>query len=371
MSEDTNLTGNNFMSSDSVQDSMSEVFDKMQEEDSSPEPKEEPKTEEESADYSTPDEGTQEEAQEDVSEPEEDHTETAEVKEDKTEESPEQPSGKIPIGLSDEIKEKWDEIPDYIKTDLDKREKDFSKNIAKSAEFVKHSQAIRNIEAPYQAMMQSLGANSMMAYQDHLKHAYTLNHGSQEQKVQLVQNILRTFGIEIPSNQGFKEDWEDDFQNSSPDPKVEHLTNQVNVLTNVINGQEQKSRDSQQHKADMVIDSFRNDPKHKYFDEVNPLMQGILQSGQARNLDEAYEMATMAHPKVRTSVLANKNGKESKVRRQEAKAKTAKSKNAESTNLRSKGGKVSLSESKETVKRGKMPDFSKTMASVYDSFQEE
>ena len=254
---------------------------------------------------------------------------------------------------------------------MDKREKDFSRNIAKSAEFVKHSQAIRNIEAPYQAMMQSLGANSMMAYQDHLKHAYTLNHGSQEQKVQLVQNILRTYGIEIPSNQGFKEDWEDDFQNSSPDPKIEHLTNQVNTLTNVINGQEQKSRDSQQHKADMVIDSFRNDPKHKYFDEVNPLMQGILQSGQARNLDEAYEMATMAHPKVRTSVLANKNGKESKVRRQEAKAKTAKSKNAESTNLRSKGGKVSLSESKETVKRGKMPDFSKTMASVYDSFQEE
>ena len=43
MSEDTNLTGNNFMSSDSVQDSMSEVFDKMQEEDSSPEPKEEPR----------------------------------------------------------------------------------------------------------------------------------------------------------------------------------------------------------------------------------------------------------------------------------------------------------------------------------------
>ena len=88
MSEDTKLTGNNFMSSDSVQDSMSEVFDKMQEEDSSPEPKEEPKTEEESADYSTPDEDTQEEAKEDVSEPEEDDTETAEVKEDKTEGSP-------------------------------------------------------------------------------------------------------------------------------------------------------------------------------------------------------------------------------------------------------------------------------------------
>ena len=370
MSEDTKLTGNNFMSSDSVQDSMSEVFDKMQEEDSSPEPKEEPKTEEESADYSPPDEDTQEEAKEDVSEPEEDDTETAEVKEDKTEGSPEQPSGKIPIGLSDEIKEKWDEIPDYIKKDLDKREKDFSRNIQKSAGFVKHSQAIRNIEAPYQAMMQSLGANSMMAYQDHLKHAYTLNHGSQEQKVQLVQNILRTYGIEIPSQNASADDW--DFGDTpTSDPKLEQLTNQVNVLTNVINGQEQKSIDSQQYKADMTIDSFRNDPKHKYFDEVNPLMQGILQSGQAKNLEEAYEMATMAHPKVRTSVLANKNGNESKVRRQEAKAKTAKSRNAESTNLRSKGGKVSLSQSKETVKRGQMPDFSKTMASTYDSFQDE
>ena len=370
MSEDTNLTGNNFMSSDSVQDSMSEVFDKMQEEDSSPEPKEEPKTEEESADDSTPDEGTQEEAQEDVSEPEEDHTETAEVKEDKTEESPEQPSGKIPIGLSDEIKEKWDEIPDYIKKDLDKREKDFSKNIAKSAGFVKHSQAIRNIEAPYQAMMQSLGANSMMAYQDHLKHAYTLNHGSQEQKVQLVQNILRTYGIEIPSNQGFKEDWEDDFQNSSPDPKIEHLTNQVNTLTNVINGQEQKSRDSQQHKADMVIDSFRNDPKHKYFDEVNPLMQGILQSGQAKDLEEAYEMATMAHPKVRTSVLAEQSSQNGKTKRKEATEKSDKAKRIAGTNLKSKGGKVTLKAGREVVKRGAMPDFSKTMASTYDSMEE-
>ena len=371
MSEDTNTpTGNNFMQDESIQDSMGAVFDKMQEEpaedSSSPEPKDDPKAEEESAETSTPEEDDQTEEKADVSEPEEGESETVE---DESKEKSDQPFDKIPIGLSDDVKDNWADLPDYVKEDLVKREKDVNAKFQKSAEFVKHSQAIRNIEAPYQAMMQSLGADSAQAYQDHLKTAYTLNHGSQQQKVDLIQKTINAYGIELPSK-SLSDDWDFD-TDSNPDPKIEQLTNQVNQLTNILNGQQQDNQNSNQAQADRTIQEFRSDPKHKYFDEVNPLMQGILQSGQAKDLDEAYEMATMAHPKVRTSVLAAKTGKTEKARRQEATNKATKAKEAAGTNLRSKGGRTSITQGREPVKRGQLPDFSKTMASVYDSMVEE
>jgi hypothetical protein len=369
MSEDSSTpAGNNFMQADSIQDSMSEVFDNMQddpaEKSSSPEPTDEPKTEEESAETSAPEEESQDEEKVDVSEPEEGETETAE---DKPEDSTDQPSDKIPIGLSEEVKNNWADLPDYVKDDLIKREKDVNSKFQKSAEFVKHSQAIRNIEAPYQAMMQALGANSEQAYQDHLKTAYVLNHGSMAQKADLIQKAIDTYGIQLAS-QDPSDDW--DFESNTQDPKMEQLTNQVNQLTNILNGQQQDKQNSQQASADKTIQEFRNDPNHKYFDEVNPLMQGILQSGQASNLEEAYEMATMAHPKVRTSVLAAQSSKSKKEHRQEASKKASKAKEAAGTNLKSKGGKVSITQGRESVKRGQLPDFSKTMASVFDSMQD-
>jgi hypothetical protein len=374
MSEDTEgpVVGN-FMQADSVQDSMGAIFDKMQEEPAedsdNSETTDESKAEEESAETSTPEEDTQDEDQEDVKEPE---GEDNNAVDDEPKESSEQPTDKIPIGLSEEVKSNWADLPDYVREDLIKREKDVNTRFQKSAEFVKHSQAIRNIEAPYQAMMQTLGANSEQAYQDHLKTAYILNHGSMVQKANLIQSAIDTYGIQLASQESSSNDWEDAFGESpQTDPKIEQLTNQVNQLTNMLNGQQQANQNSQQANADSTIEAFRNDPAHKYFDDVNPLMQGIMQAGQAKTLEEAYEMATMAHPKVRTSVLAEQNSKNNISRRKEAKAKTAKAKSAESTNLKSKGGKVSISQGRESAKRGDMPDFSKTMASVYESMQDE
>ena len=374
MSEESStpeIPAGNFMQADTVQESMSAVFDKMQEEEPSntTETDNETETEDDSADDSTPKEDTQSQHQSEESEPQETEAKTEDAPSEESGDNAGQPTDKIPVGLSEEVKSNWDELPDYVKTDIVKRERDAQKNFEKNSEFVKHSKAIRNLEAPYQAMMQALGANPITAYKDHLNTAYILNNGSQAQKTALIQTAIDTYGIELASNKSSGEDW--DFDEPSTDPRMEQLMNQVNALTNELNGQKNSVEVAQQSNADKVISDFRTDPAHKYFDEVNPLMQAMIGSGQAKNLDEAYEMATMAHPKVRTSVLAEKGSKNKKAKLEEAKNKSNKAKNAAGTNLKSKGGNVILTQKRESVRRGAMPDFSKTMANTYDSLSED
>lgn len=365
-------TGNNFMQQDSIQDSMSAVFDKMQEEPASetPAPEPEPKPEEESAEASPLEDGTEAEEKVEAPEPtEEAESKTEDAPKDKDSDNSEQPTEKIPISLSEEVKKNWDEIPDYVRKEIVKREADQTKFIQKNSEFIKHSQAIRNLEAPYQAMMQALKADPITAYQDHLNTAYILNSGTPQQKADLIQKTINAYGVQLPSQKSSDDDW--DFDSVSTDPKIEELTNQVNQLTQMLNSQQQNDQLMQQSSADKVISDFRADPKHKYFDEVNPLMQSMLQSGAAKDLSEAYDMATMAHPSVRTSVLAEKAKAGKEAKRKDAQKKSEAAKKVAGTNLRSKGGNVSLQQERAQVKRGAMPDFSKTMASVYDSLIDE
>jgi len=372
-SERPNIGGNNFLNSDSIQNTMTKAFENATTEEEvkevTPEPSSEPAREEESAETSTPEADTSEEGQEDVSEPEDDEAKQDDAPKEEQPEKSEQPSDKIPVALSEDVKKIWSELPDSVKVDLQKREKDFAKKIQTTSEFANHSKAIRDIEAPYQAMMQSLGANSLQAYQDHLKTAYTLNHGSQQQKLDLIQKTIQAYGIELPSQQVSDDDW--DFGDNTSNPEIEDLKKQVGQLTNMLNGQQQNNQNIQQAEADKVINDFKADPEHKYFDEVNPLMQGILQSGEAKTLEDAYDMAVMAHPKVRTSVLAEKNSKAEKERKTEAKKKANKAKKTAGTNLTSKGGHSSQGNDAKPVKRGQMPDFSQTMKNVYASMQEE
>lgn len=57
--------------------------------------------------------------------------------------------------------------------------------------------------------------------------------------------------------------------------------------------------------AGKAVDAFASDPKNKYFKEAGPLMAQILQSGQAKDLSAAYELACLQTPSVRGKYLAD------------------------------------------------------------------
>jgi len=63
-----------------------------------------------------------------------------------------------------------------------------------------------------------------------------------------------------------------------------------------------EQRETQQHIQS--IEAFASDPAHPYFNDVRAQMANFIRSGQAKDLKDAYEQATWAHPVIRQQLLS-------------------------------------------------------------------
>lgn len=66
------------------------------------------------------------------------------------------------------------------------------------------------------------------------------------------------------------------------------------------------------------VEKFFSDSANKYAAQVKPIMAGLLQSGQANDLKDAYEKAIWANPEIRTELLKQQVADQEKARAEEA-----------------------------------------------------
>lgn len=87
------------------------------------------------------------------------------------------------------------------------------------------------------------------------------------------------------------------------------LAQQFVQLQNTVTQLQQQLQQNQISPIEAEIESFRNDPAHPYYNDVEPHMMGLLQAGKVpgatprERLHNVYEMAVWAHPEARQSLL--------------------------------------------------------------------
>lgn len=77
------------------------------------------------------------------------------------------------------------------------------------------------------------------------------------------------------------------------------LMQRIQTLEQGIQAQQQAEAEARRQEVQSQIDSFANDPKNVYFENVQEQMAVLLKSGQAKTLPDAYDMACWANPEVR------------------------------------------------------------------------
>jgi len=107
-------------------------------------------------------------------------------------------------------------------------------------------------------------------------------------------------------------------------PDIAHLMNEIAALrqsTNpeAIRNQLQEQMESANIKTE--VDAFASNPKNNFLEQVKPLMASLLSSGQAKDLQEAYDKACWSDPTIRTSLLAAQNTELDAKRKAEVRAK--------------------------------------------------
>jgi hypothetical protein len=286
------------------------------------------------------DEGPVEEVAEEVVETEEteaqaevesDEIEEGEASQEETEEA--QAETEAPNSWREDAKAIFKDLPEEAQAEILKREADFEKGIAKHAEKAKQADDFLTAAAPYTAMIAAEGGTPAKAFESLLQTAAIFRVGSPQQKADTVRQLIQQFGVDVnlvsPQDEGTA---------TYQDPDLAALKAEIADLKGQLTTQQATEQNQKIQTANQQIEEFAQAEGHEHFDKVRTQMGVLIQSGQAKGLQDAYDQSLWLVPELREEMLAKQKKAEEDKKTAETKKAVKKAKKAAGTNLKSKGG---------------------------------
>lgn len=229
-------------------------------------------------------------------------------------------------------------LPEVARKEIAKREADYSRGIQQHAEKAKIADTLMREIQPYEAMLRSEGSTPDRAIASLLRSAYVLRTASPQQKTELIMQIAQQYGADLSQFQGQQDTAGQQDSTLQMQQLVQQLVSPHLQKIQQWEQQQQQARQTSEQQMEQEISSqietFQHatnedgTPKHLYFENVRPLMSAYFANGQAKSLEQAYEMACWANPEVRAALLADQQRATEAQRLEEAKRKATGARNA-------------------------------------------
>lgn len=221
-----------------------------------------------------------------------------------------------PVALSGSIKEKWKELPADVRAEWIKRENDIHQMFTRHDGELNMGRKVKDIVTPYMPLIQAANSTPEKTISDLMNTAYILATGSPTQKAQILQRVAQEYEVDL----GLMA------QQPKIDPNIYAMQQEINQLRQQANPDAIRNQLQEQMQYDSMlkeISTFAANPANKHFEKVKPFMGSLLESGQAKDLQEAYDMACYADPTIRSTLLAEQTAELEAKRKKELSAKKA------------------------------------------------
>lgn len=206
-------------------------------------------------------------------------------------------SNTAPNTWKKEAAAKWAELPVEARTEIARREADFHKGIEQYREAAGFAQTMERAISPYAATLKSLNISPDKAIAELMGADHRLRYGQPAEKQAYFKQLAQNYGIDL---NGLTAEAQ---QQEYVDPSIAALQQQVQHLNGYIQNQQNTSQQQAQASLNSEIAAFAADASHSHFETVKPHMIALLQAGQAKDLQDAYEQASFANPVTRTAML--------------------------------------------------------------------
>jgi len=179
-----------------------------------------------------------------------------------------------------------------LRVEAERRESDFHRGVS---EFKSHSERAKAYDqaiAPYQQHLQKLGVDAPTAINALMRADVTLRTSDPATKAQYFAQLAREYGIDLAQ-----------VQNPQPlDPQTQFLHQQLNELRQQQQLWQNQLQQQEQMRVQQELQQFATADR-KHFDAVRNDMADLLETGKAKDLQEAYDMAVWMRPDVRQTLI--------------------------------------------------------------------
>lgn len=246
-----------------------------------------------------------------------------------------------------DLESEWANLPERVREEIHKREQDFHAGVRQYRDAAGFGQSMAQEFLPYQQVIRERGLTPQGIVRDILRSLNTLVTGSEEAKTQEFLNLANAYGINLDNVMSLRQR-----APSQAEVDLTPVLQRVDAIEARFTQAEQERERLQREEDEANVNAFLSDPKRPHAKAVSREMASLLLSGQARNLEEAYEKAIWIHPEVRQKLLQQQEKERQKREAEEAAA----AKKAAAANVNRRGSHPA------PAKRGTMED---TARAVY------
>lgn len=193
------------------------------------------------------------------------------------------------------------------------------------ADYTRKTQEIAEVRKAIEPMKEQLDLRGISEGQ-YVRQLAAADKYLSEKPVEAMQHLMQNYGVSAEQLTGQSDEYSD--------PEVSKLQQEVNSLKQQLQQQTQQQQQASEDQVNQQVTQFATETdekghlKHPDFDHLKPAMAGLIQSGHAKDLHDAYEQAKWADPQIREKLLAEQQRQASQETEKQRKEKATKAKKA-------------------------------------------
>ena len=226
--------------------------------------------------------------------------------------APRQQGERAPASWKPEVREHWAQLPETVRSEIQRREVEVQRTLQESAEARKNYDMVMRTIAPYEAFIRAENSNPIQAIDNLMSTAARLRTGTAPELAQMVAGLVKQFGIGRFGNQ-FIEQLDSALAGQAPQQDyqqtaIEQVLNQKlapvqQMLTQFQQAQLQQQQLVTQQAQSEVADFLS---KAEFGEDVREDMADLLETAQRRgqtlSLADAYKKACLMNDSVRAVI---------------------------------------------------------------------
>lgn len=245
---------------------------------------------------------------------------------------------RVPDTWRPEAQAKWAQVDPVVRAEIAKREQDVARFVGEATPAINIAKAVTKTFEPYMPMLQRFGVDPIQHLQGLLQGHTILLFGEPAVKARMIANLAQQAGVDL---QALAADPNSSAQaNNQQLGYIRSLEERLARMETGVTGVTSTIQEAREAELSQGIMAFASDTEqHPFFWEVANTgeIKALIDSGAARTLSDAYELAVLKNPVTRAKQLALESKRQAEAAATANAAKVTAARRATGANVKSRG----------------------------------
>lgn len=192
---------------------------------------------------------------------------------------------KTPQSWKKDYHEVWQTVPENVREYVWQREEQMKAGVQPLLSKAEQFDAINQVVEPYLPTIKGLGHTVPQVIKTFFEADKILRSGNPQEKLAYIGQIAHNYGVDLSQLTGMAS------QAAPVDPNYGSLQNRLIQLEGRLKVQQEQQEEAERQLLRGEIEKFASAPGHEHYETVKPTMATLLQSGAAKDLEDAYTKA--------------------------------------------------------------------------------